>query len=562
MSLQQGSPADPRLLPLNGTQAKRKEALVVGSWLLMTTLLAVQAGPDTIVVCPQTFRPAMAPWVAHRERQGHRIAFVSNEGTTDDIRAEIQKAGQGGAVKAVLIVGDVEVGMGMNPNVRARCVPVEWARSKVTVQLGSEPHIATDDWCADLDDDGTPEVAVGRLTADSPKELSVILRKIIGYEQSRDHRPWRRRLEFVAGVGGFGALADRMIEGTARTVLTQNIDPAYELSMTYGSWRSPFCPDPRRARETTMASLDSGCQFWIYMGHSLHVELAPLQTPGGEFPVFSVADAARLKCRQGLPIALFLACYAGAFDAYDDCLAEEMLRAEGGPVAVIAASRVAMPYAMGVMALELARQTLNGPAETLGEAVLAAKQHLLADGKDLGKQRQMLDTMAGLISPLPDQLADERREHTLLFNLLGDPLLRLRRPKPVELTVPKTIAPGETISIAGSSEVDGRATVELVVPRDRFVTAPVRRKEFPESPDDWTEFQNVLSQANDRRLASTETEIQGGRLATSLRIPENARGNCFVRVYVEGRDDFAMGAVATAARPAELATKPDHRITK
>ena len=540
---------------------KRKEALVVGSWLVMT-LLAVQVGPDTVVVCPETFRSAMAPWVAHREAQGHRVAYVSNQGTTDKIQSAIQRAGQGGKIEAVLLVGDVEVGMGLKPSVRARCVPVEWARSEVTVQLGSEPHISTDDWCADLDDDGVPEVAVGRLTADSPEELTVMVRKIIGYERSLDYRSWRRRLEFVAGVGGFGALADRMIEGTARSVLTQNIDPAYEVSMTYGSWRSPFCPDPRRARETAMDSLNAGCQFWIYMGHSYHVELAPLQTPGGEFPVLSVADAARLKCRQGLPIALFLACYAGAFDAYDDCLAEEMLRAEGGPVAVIAASRVAMPYAMGVMALELAKQALDGPAETLGEAVLAAKLHLLAEGEELGQQRQMLDTMAGLISPLPDKLAEERREHILLFNLFGDPLLRLRRPKSVDLIVPETIVPGEVVEIVGTSEVDGRATVELVVPRDRFVTGLVRRAEFPQSTDEWTDFQGVLAQANDRRLASAEAEIRAGRLDTRLRIPENARGNCFVRVYVEGNDDFAMGAVATSVRPARLASRPGGGVTQ
>lgn len=540
---------------------KRKEARVVGSWLVLA-VLAVQAGPDTVVVCPELFRPAIAPWVTYRETQGHQIAFVSNLGTTDEIQAAIERASQGNAVKAVLLVGDVEVGMGLNPAVRARCVPVEWARSEVTVQLGSEPHISTDDWCADLNDDGMPEVAVGRLTADSPDELAVMVRKIIAYEQSRDYRPWRRRLEFVASVAGFGALADRVIEGMARTVLTQNIGPSYEVSMTYGSWRSPFCPDPRRFRETTIDSLNKGCEFWIYMGHGYHVLLAPLETPGGEFPTFSTADAGGLKCRQGFPIAFFMSCYAGAFDAYDDCLAEEMLRAKGGPVAVIAASRMTMPYAMSVMALELARQTLDGPAETLGEAMLAAKRHLLMEGKEAGAQREMIDSIAGLLSPLPDKLAEERREHILLFNLLGDPLLRLRRPKPVELTVAETIAPGGMIDVEGMSEVDGRATVELVVSRDRFVTAPKRRSEFPESPLDWGEFQDTYEQANDRRLASTETAIHGGRLETRLPVPDNARGDCVVRVYVEGRDDYAMGAIATSVQSPSLAARPDTEVTK
>ena len=534
---------------------------MIRSWVVMT-MLAVQSAPDTVVVCPEAFRPAMDAWVTYREAQGHHLAFVSNQGSTDEIREAIKRAGQGGTIEAVLLVGDAEVGMGLNPAVRGRCVPVQWARSEVTVLLGSEPHIGTDDWCADLDDDGVPDVAVGRLTADSSEELAVMVRKILAYEQSGDHRPWRRRLEFVAGAGGFGALADRVIEGTARTFLTQNIAPAYEVVMTYGSWRSPFCPDPRRFREATIESLNGGCQFWIYMGHGYHVELAPVPTPGGEFPVLSVADAARLECRQGLPIALFMSCYAGAFDAYDDCLAEEMLRAKGGPVAVIAASRTTMPYAMGVMALELARQTLDGPAETLGEAVLAAKRHLLAEGEAAGPQREMLDSVAGLISPLPGKLAEERREHVLLFNLLGDPLLRLRRPSPVHLTVAGSVVPGETIEIIGMSEVDGQATVELVVSRDRFVTMPARRTEFSEASQDWAEFQNEYAQANDRRLAWTETEIRGGRLDARLSIPDNARGNCFVRVYVEGSDDYAMGAVATSVRPIALAAKPDRGMTR
>ena len=123
---------------------------MVASWLLMT-VLTVGAGPDTVVVCPEAFRPSMTPWVAHRESQGRRIAFVSNQGTIDDIRSAIRQAAGAHDPRAVLLVGDVEVGMDQDPAVRARCVPVEWARSEVTVKLGSEPHISTDDWCADLD---------------------------------------------------------------------------------------------------------------------------------------------------------------------------------------------------------------------------------------------------------------------------------------------------------------------------------------------------------------------------------------------------------------------------
>ena len=36
--------------------------------------------------------------------------------------------------------------------------------------------------------------------------------------------------------------------------------------------------------------------------------------------------------------------------------------------------------------------------------------------------------MAGVLSPSPVDLDGERREHVLMYQLIGDPLLHLRRP--------------------------------------------------------------------------------------------------------------------------------------
>ncbi len=64
----------------------------------------------------------------------------------------------------------------------------------------------------------------------------------------------------------------------------------------------------------------------------------------------NVNDCGKLRVSSGAaPIAIMLACYTAAFDQPQDCLAEQMLKAEGGPVAVYGGSRVTMPYAMSVM---------------------------------------------------------------------------------------------------------------------------------------------------------------------------------------------------------------------
>src|SRR3974377_1446222 len=82
--------------------------------------------------------------------------------------------------------------------------------------------------------------------------------------------------------------------------------------------------------------------------------------------------------------------------------------------------------------------------------------------------RAMIDTIASAISPAPKQLADERAEHLLLFNLFGDPLLRLRSPQAVELKFPAVATAGKPLRISGRSPIGGRATAELTVRRGRL----------------------------------------------------------------------------------------------
>ncbi|MEE8452800.1 MAG: C25 family cysteine peptidase [Thermoguttaceae bacterium] len=499
-------------------------------------------GADTVVVCPAAFREALQPWLEYRSRQGHSFAMVPNTGAPDVIRRRIRQVGQAGRLRFVLLVGDADIGSDADPGLRQRCVPVHRAEARVNVLWGSEPHIATDNWYADLDDDQTPDVAIGRLTADSPAELSRIVGKILDYERSVDFGPWRRKLNFVAGVGGFSPLADMVLESSVRYLLTQEIPADYDMSMTYGSWRSPYCPDPRSFHATTLRRLNEGSWFWVYIGHGHHLGLDRIRVPGESYHILGNQDVPKIHCEHGAPIALFLACYTGAFDAKTDCLAEQMLRQPQGPVAMIAASRVAMPYAMTVLATGLMDQCFKQRCPTLGEALLNAKRKMVEKPDAQDARRAMLDSIARAVSPAPKQLAAELAEHLLLFNLIGDPLLRLRHPRTVALDVPSTATAGKPLKVTGTSPMQGRATVELVVRRDRFTFSPPRRREYPQTSGTLAEFQEIYQRANDRRLTSVEVPVAAGPFAVELETPDNARGTCHVRVFVEGADDFALGA--------------------
>ena len=259
---------------------------------------------------------------------------VSNVGSTEQIRRRIAEVAQGGRLRFVVLVGDappVTAASGDDDATTARRVPVHYAKARVNVSWGSEPEIATDHAYAEpgetMDTEPKPQWAVGRLTAASPEQLRQIVAKILAYERSRDFGPWRRKLNVVASAADLGPMLDSVLESTIRGLLTESIPAGYRLSMTYGCWRSPYCPDPRLFHRTTVQRLNEGAWMWVYVGHGFPLGADRVKVPHGWYPILFASDAAGLKAEHGPPIALFLACYSGAIDARRTCMAAELLRA-------------------------------------------------------------------------------------------------------------------------------------------------------------------------------------------------------------------------------------------
>jgi hypothetical protein len=506
--------------------------------LMLVVCAPVDREVDTIVVCPQEFRQALVPWIEHRRAGGHRLALVSNLLSAPKLRTEVRRIAAAAPVRFLVLVGDADPAMASSAQVRKRSVPTHYARAVVNLKWGSEPEIASDNWYADLDDDRLPDLAVGRLPVDTPEELERLVAKILAYERSVDFGRWRSQLHFVAGTGGFGAVADTVLEAAAKTLIAEGVPPGFDATMTYANWQSPYCPDPRTFRKVALERLNEGSLFWIYIGHGDQRAVDAVQVPGAAYPILSSRDAALLACRHGAPIACFLACYTGAFDQQHDCLAEEVLRAPGGPVAVIASSRVSMPYAMTVMGSELMHQAFVARLSTVGEIFLAAKRGMMqsqgADG-----HRAAIEATAQTFQAAGD-LEAERREHLDLFNLLGDPLVCVPHPQQATLDVKPSTTAGDQVTIAGSSPVAGICTLELVVRHGRLTFQPPRRASF--DPTALAEYGETYKRANQPRLASTQFETTSGRFTSELLVPASVRGGCHVRVFVEGSDGCAVGS--------------------
>jgi hypothetical protein len=532
---------------------------------LLLTLSVALAGADeidTLVVCPDAFRSALDPWIDYRRNQGHGLQLLSSGRTSDQLREEIRQAARCGSLRNLVLVGDAPPANKGDSSSCPNTVPTAYRRAKVNIQWGSEPEIATDNWYADLDDDHVPDLAVGRLTVDTRQELTRVVQKILGYEQSLDNGTWRRQINLVAGVGGFGRLADTVLVMTTKRFLTEGVPPAYHTTMTYGSWQSPYCPDPRLFREVTLRRLNEGCLFWIYIGHGQRRYLDQVNVPGGAFPILDVDDLERVRSVRGLPIAMLLACYTGAFDGATDCLAEEMFRSSGGPAAIVCGSRTTMPYGMAVMADAMMNEFFHTRCPTLGQLMLATKRRMVSDDSQ-NPQRQLLDAVAAALSPDADQLDEERMEHLSLFNLIGDPLMRIRHPGEIHLDADARLIAGQAIRVTGRCELAGQGMVELVCRRDQTrITAPTRNH-FQPTHEFLASFDEAYRQANDPVWTSQPFSSSGSDFEVVIDVPLEARGPCHLRAFLTGGNEFAVGARDVfVRRPVESADVVDREATE
>jgi hypothetical protein len=484
--------------------------------------------PDTLVLCPGTFRSALQPWVDYRQRQGHQILVIAPAKTAYAIHQQIKQLARLHPLRHLVIVGDAVAGKGGDPGA---VIPADYQIAMVNVQFGAEPDIATDNTYADLDGDGLLDLTLGRIPVDTSQQLREFVQKVIAYETSTDHDLWRRRINLVAGVGNFDPLIDKMIENTSRRMITDLVPASYETSMTMTNWQSAYCPNPLQFSETVVRRLNEGCLFWVYIGHGWRDRVAPMQVGRHKFPVLDTRSAAQAHSAHGSPIAILLACYTGAFDQPDDCLAEVLVCQGNGPVACLCGSRMTMPYGMATLSYEIMHEYFQQDHQTLGEVILAAKRNL-ARNRIENDYRQMIESMGQAFSPNPQWLPLERHEHLLMFHLLGDPLLRVPRPGTLDLQA--ELAEPRLVEVTGNAPEPGRLIVEVCYQRDRLRFRHDRRKSFETDPKELAAFEETYRRSNDLVCVAEVVQVPAGDFRVELAVPSDASGDCHVRGFLAG----------------------------
>jgi hypothetical protein len=233
---------------------------------------------------------------------------------------------------------------------------------------------------------GGERLAIGRLPATSAQQLAGMIAKIVAYESGSG--PWQRQVLLVADLPDAGGQFEWESDRAAALV------PAAFSSTKIYAGQLP----PGVARQQLLAGLAAGAYVFNYVGHA---GLDRLSAQG----LLTSQDAAVLANGDRLPVVATATCILNRFEVpgYLPLGAVLLSNPAGGAAAVWAPSGLTFSTQTSTLDRALLVALFDPRFATLGEAVLAGSQGFVA----LGGDAQTL----------------------LLYNLLGDPALRLRRPQ-------------------------------------------------------------------------------------------------------------------------------------
>lgn len=390
--------------------------------LLLGGLMLAVAPADTLVLAPRDYHAALEEWVAFREQQGHVVRVLEPAESAELVKRQIGQAAESGVLKHVMLVGDAPARTAARTaSLSAGETPIPYAPARVTVAWGAQPHIAADNLYANLTGDASPELSVGRVPCHSSEELRAYLSRVIRYERQPPDQQ-TPRVSVVASSGRFTPFIDSVIEATARQVLKQLIPPQCEVCAIHTTPTSEFYPKAP-FRSAVMDGLRQQSVAWVYMGHGSPRGLDRLVDEPGQPLMLAHADLSLLSDGPHPAVAALIACQTGCIDGPEECLAERLVLSPGGPLAVIASSRVSMPYGNSVLGIEMLDLLFKRP-QCVGDLCAEAKRRAMQEESDL-PLRKMVQQIGHGTSPNPAMLQVEVEEHVQMYNLLGDPLLRV-----------------------------------------------------------------------------------------------------------------------------------------
>jgi len=501
---------------------------------------------DYLIVAATSLVASARRWKSYRARSGHHTALVLTgalvpPATSKKARPDVLRRGIRAHIKAhfaardpqkpfyVLLLGDAP-----SP------LPA-WRYRK------AKSPIVTDNPYEDMDGDGIPDLALGRIPAISDAEVDIVRAKVKQYESTYRVGLWNRRINLFGAPGNFGALVDSLIEGVTWDLMEQ-LSYDYDLHMIYGAKGSPAAYPPQRFSDRVYELLNAGSLFTVYIGHGTPKGPQVGRWNGKSYDLWKVSHLARkLRMRNRPAILLLVACEMGTFSGADG-LGEKLLRHRQGPPAVIAATGVSHPYPNTLLVREMGRLAATLRVRTVGLLLQRAKGRMIRQ-RDSG--RDVIDTLAAMVSTKA-QMDHLQQTHLRLYVLLGDPALKIPYVSGrAKLQLPTSpTRPGEPLVVTARFPTPKAGVARFTLETRRKVILG-RLQKLPKDSDprrDRVLLDNYRT-ANDKIVSTQVLRYTDGRARATLTVPKNLPpGRYYVKVYAQNGRTDAMGSLAVRIR--------------
>jgi len=359
-------------------------------WARPSTLTDASNRADYVVLGPRAFLSAAEPLLERRRSQGLETLGVAIEEVYDvfghgESRPEAVRAFLGHAYhewrvapRYVLLLGDASYdfkdhsGRGV-----VNQVPPYMIQDSYMWTVSDPTYAAVNG------EDLLPDLALGRLPAQSLEQAQALVHKVLAWETA-GFGPVERAVLVADNSDDAGDFEGDM-EGVARTLLS-----GHEVERIYLSQLGA-----EATRVQIRDAFDRGASLTSYMGHGAIAMWASEN-------VMIVGDVANLAPQAQQPVLLTMNCLNGYFHfPFMNSLSEELVKAEGkGAIAAFSPSSMSVQWAATQYHEALVAELASGRHERLGDAILAA-------------QFGYADTGA-----LPELLS--------VYQLLGDPALQIR----------------------------------------------------------------------------------------------------------------------------------------
>ncbi|MEW6127039.1 MAG: C25 family cysteine peptidase [Acidobacteriota bacterium] len=359
VSIQTDGLTNRTMLALAADKVKKPAALIANK---PSSLRGANHSADLVIITQNAFVDTLAPLAALRKQQGYSVEIITVEDIYDEFsfghkepRAikdflAATKVNWKRAPRFVLLVGDASydrrdyLGLGDFDFVPTELIDTQFMET------------ASDDWLVDFNDDGLPEMFVGRLPVRTAAEATTVVNKLVNYDSTT---------------------AKAVKEKLALLVADKN--DGYDFESASSSLRGLLPVDfsiqeilrgrttDSAAKQQLLAGFNRGAAVVNYLGHG---------STNSWRNLFNNEDVQQLTNQANPSFVVAMSCLIGYFPhPSTESLGERLLNYErGGAIAVWASSSATEPAEQAKMNRELFHLLFGSKTKlTLGEAVAGAK---------------------------------------------------------------------------------------------------------------------------------------------------------------------------------------------